>query len=126
MKKYVILTSLILIFFVFIIGMVIGEATLSRQRDFSGRVSSLEKTEEGYKLVCDGEFGGSYVFLITDRSSLLNLFGEHISLYDIKEGGKILLDMNKPLFGDSNEVKELIYFTDSEKEFIGVKNADKN
>lgn len=116
MKKHLILTIPICLFFVFIIGMIIFETASPKLRDFSGKVISIDQTEEYYRLSVEAEFGGTFYFKITDRSSLYGISGERIAPSDIKVGGQLLLDVRKPLLGKSDEVKELVYFTGSENQ----------
>ena len=120
MKSYKVLFTIGCIVIALIVGMIIGTALPEKTVDFNGRVTELTENEDGtYILKAESIAGGEFSFIIDSKSGLENCCDEEITVDDITVGGIVLINYRNFLFkkAEIKTVKDLSYFTDSEKQY---------
>ena len=120
MKSYKVLFTIGCIVIALIAGMIIGIVLPEKTVDFNGRVTELTENEDGtYILKAESIAGGEFSFIIDSKSGLENCCDEEITVDDITVGGIVLINYRNFLFkkAEIKTVKDLSYFTDSEKQY---------
>ena len=120
MKSYKVLFTIGCIVIALIAGMIIGIVLPEKTVDFNGRVTELTENEDGtYILKAESIAGGEFSFIIDSKSGLENCCDEEITVDDISVGGIVLINYRNFLFkkAEIKTVKDLSYFTDSEKQY---------
>ena len=120
MKSYKLLFTIGCIVIALIAGMIIGIVLPEKTVDFNGRVTELTENEDGtYILKAESIAGGEFSFIIDSKSGLENCCDEEITVDDITVGGIVLINYRNFLFkkAEIKTVKDLSYFTDSEKQY---------